>query len=77
VNVERGPLLLVNAATPVFDVYDLEGQGKGPFSGYSSTQMFNTIPLATGATLRFHGLVFNDSGTLRMDCAQIDDGVAE
>lgn len=196
VNVERGPLLLVNAATPVFDVYDLEGQGKGPFSGYSetysfagaafrvsgqftnlqslpftasfngtnmvpgqdvyisspafltvappnynaaastitlmpqtidgtiantsisgsftvytvtlaaydlfptlaaqpgqttllsnpgqvevyvdsSTQMFNTIPLATGATLRFYGLVFNDSGTLRMDCAQIDDGVAE
>jgi len=27
--------------------------------------------------LRFNGLVFNDNGTLRMDCAQIDDGVAE
>ena len=43
----------------------------------SSTRMFNTTPPATGATLRFYGLVFNDSGTLRMDCAQIDDGVAE
>lgn len=26
---------------------------------------------------RFCGLVFNDNGTLRMDCAQINDGVAE
>jgi len=25
----------------------------------------------------FYGLVFNDNGTLRMDCAQIMDGVAE
>jgi len=43
----------------------------------SRTRMFNTTSPATGATLRFYGLVFNDSGTLRMDCAQIDDGVAE
>jgi hypothetical protein len=26
--------------------------------------------------LRFYGLVFNHNGTLRMDCAQLNDGVA-
>lgn len=41
----------------------------------SDTQMLNTQPLAAGSTLRFYGLVFNDNGTLRMDCAQVSDGV--
>jgi len=41
----------------------------------SNTQMLNTQPLAAGSTLRFYGLVFNDNGTLRMDCAQVNDGV--
>ncbi len=43
----------------------------------SNTQLLNRDPLAVGSLLRFNGLVFNDSGTLRMGCAQIDDGVAE
>ena len=42
----------------------------------SNTQMLNTQSLAAGSTLRFYGLVFNDNGTLRMDCAQVSDGVA-
>jgi hypothetical protein len=42
----------------------------------SSTQLLNTQLLAVGRTFRFYGLVFNDNGTLRMDCAQIADGVA-
>jgi Domain of unknown function (DUF5666) len=42
----------------------------------SNTQMLNTQGLAAGSTLRFYGLVFNDNGTLRMDCAQVNDGVA-
>jgi hypothetical protein len=42
----------------------------------SNTQMLNTQPLSAGSTLRFYGLVFNDNGTLRMDCAQVNDGVA-
>jgi uncharacterized protein DUF5666 len=42
----------------------------------NNTQMLNTQPLAAGSTLRFYGLVFNDNGTLRMDCAQVNDGVA-
>jgi hypothetical protein len=42
----------------------------------TSTQTLNTAPLAIGSLLRFNGLVFNDNGTLRMDCAKVWDGVA-
>jgi hypothetical protein len=42
----------------------------------SNTQLLNTQTLAAGNTFRFYGLVFNDNGTLRMDCAQVNDGVA-
>jgi hypothetical protein len=41
----------------------------------SGTRMLNSDPVAPGSTLRFYGLVFNDQGVLRMDCAQINDGV--
>jgi hypothetical protein len=41
----------------------------------NNTQLLNTQALAAGSTLRFYGLVFNDNGTLRMDCAQVNDGV--
>lgn len=41
----------------------------------SSTQMLNTQAIVPGGTLRFNGLVFNDNGTLRMDCGQVNDGV--
>lgn len=40
----------------------------------SNTQQLNTQALASGNTLRFYGLVFNDNGTLRMDCSQVNDG---
>ena len=43
----------------------------------STAQLLNTNSLAPGSVLRFHGLVFNDNGTLRMDCSQINDGVPE
>lgn len=42
----------------------------------SNTQKLNTMALAPGSTLRFNGVVFNDHGTLRMDCGQLSDGVA-
>ena len=42
----------------------------------TSTQTLNAAPLAIGNLLRFYGLVFNDNGTLRMDCAEVLDGVA-
>jgi hypothetical protein len=43
----------------------------------SNTQSLNTSPIAAGSLLRFHGLLFNDNGTFRMDCAQVNDGVTE
>ncbi len=43
----------------------------------TNTQVLNTSPITVGGVVRFYGLVFNDNGTLRMDCAQINDGVAE
>jgi hypothetical protein len=43
----------------------------------SNTQLLNSDPVAVGSLLRFNGLIFNDKGTLRMDCAQISDGVTE
>jgi hypothetical protein len=43
----------------------------------SNTQMLNSSSIAAGGVFRFYGLVFNDNGTLRMDCAQVNDGVAE
>jgi hypothetical protein len=39
--------------------------------------MLNAAPVAVGGVLRFHGLMFNDNGTPRMDGSQINDGVAE
>jgi hypothetical protein len=42
-----------------------------------NTQQLNTTPLAVGSVGRFNGLLFNDDGTLRMDCGQINDGVPE
>jgi hypothetical protein len=43
----------------------------------SNAQMLNSTPVSVGSVFRFYGLVFNDNGTLRMDCAQVNDGVAE
>ncbi|HUA13827.1 MAG TPA: DUF5666 domain-containing protein [Verrucomicrobiae bacterium] len=40
------------------------------------TQLLNSQPLFVGGTFRFYGLVFNDNGTLRMDCRQVNDGVS-
>ncbi|MFZ0818723.1 MAG: hypothetical protein WAM91_01545 [Candidatus Acidiferrales bacterium] len=42
-----------------------------------NTQLLNTSPIAPGSVLRFNGLIFNDGGTLRMGCTQVNDGVAE
>lgn len=42
----------------------------------SHTRLRNTQPLALGSVARFNGLVFNDNGIVRMDCLQVDDGVA-
>jgi hypothetical protein len=61
--VQQGQTTLLNNPTQVEVYVD------------SNTQKLNTQPLAAGTTLRFYGLVLNDNGTLRMDCAQVNDGV--
>jgi hypothetical protein len=43
----------------------------------SNTQMLNSTAIAPGNVMRFNGLIFNDSGTARMVCGQVRDGVAE
>jgi hypothetical protein len=43
----------------------------------SNTRMLSSSSVNVGGVFRFYGLVFNDNGTLSMDCAQVNDGVAE
>jgi hypothetical protein len=39
--------------------------------------MLNSAPIAPTSVARFHGLIFNDNGNLRMDCNRVNDGVPE
>jgi hypothetical protein len=43
----------------------------------SNTQILSSKSIAPGTGFRFHGLVFNDSGTGRMVCSQVYDGVPD
>ena len=43
----------------------------------SNTQLLDSGSIAAGSVLRFNGLIFNDNGVLRMDCAQVSDGVPQ
>ena len=43
----------------------------------ANAHLLNTSPISVGSFFRFQGLIFDDNGTLRMDCAQVNDGVPE
>lgn len=43
----------------------------------ANAHVLNTSPISVGSFFRFHGLIFDDNGTFRMDCAQINDGVPQ
>jgi hypothetical protein len=43
----------------------------------ANTSLLNSSPIDLGNNFRFRGLIFDDNGTLRMDCSQINDGVPE
>jgi hypothetical protein len=43
----------------------------------NNSQMLNSNAIAVGSVLRFNGLIFNDSGTARMACRQVNVGVAQ
>jgi len=57
--------------------YTLNNANQVTIYADSSAQMLNSAPIVPGSVLRFHGLVFNDNGNLRMDCNQVNDGVPE
>jgi hypothetical protein len=42
----------------------------------SGTSQLNSVQLAVGGEFRFNGLLFDDSGTLRMVALQVNDGVS-
>lgn len=64
------------AAAQVFQVSQLANPNVVIAYADSNTSKLTTNPIAVGSVVRVYGLVFNDNGTLRMDCAQINDGVA-
>jgi hypothetical protein len=43
----------------------------------TNTHMLNSATVAAGSLIRFRGLIFFDSGTMRMDASEIYDGVTE
>lgn len=43
----------------------------------ANTQLLEVGPIVAGSVLRFRGLLFDDSGVLRMDCSEIINGVPE
>jgi len=61
-----GPITRLNSPVNVVYVY-----------ADTNTRLFNSAPLSAGSLLRFRGLIFDDNGTLRMDCDQVNDGVPE
>ena len=84
-----GAFSVYTVALAPYDLFPVMQQlAQGPFATIASpdtvvvyadgnTQFLQSGQVATGSLLRFRGLVFDDAGTLRMDCAQILDGVAE
>jgi len=64
------------AANALYEVSRLTSPNTVVVYADSNAQKLTTNPIAVGSVVRFYGLVFNDNGTLRMDCAQINDGVA-
>ena len=43
----------------------------------SNTQFLDSGSIGAGSVLRFRGVIFDDNGTLRMDCVEVADGVPE
>ncbi len=42
-----------------------------------NAHLLNTSPISVGGVFRFRGVIFDDNGTLRMDCNLVRDGVPE
>jgi hypothetical protein len=82
-----GGFTVYNVSLPAYDLFPtlavqpgqttaLQSPSSVEVYANSSTQMLNSNVIAPGNVLRFNGLIFNDGGTPRMVCAQVNDGVA-
>jgi hypothetical protein len=85
---EGNGFTVYTVALAAYDLFPVLQQYVGPYPHISSpasvmvyvdtnTQMLNHGLINPGSLLRFRGLVFDDNGTMRMDCGQIYDGVTE
>jgi hypothetical protein len=87
VSQENG-FTVYTVALAAYDLFPVLQQYVGPYPHTNSpasvtvyvdanTQLLNHGLINPGSLVRFRGLVFDDNGTMRMDCGQIYDGVAE
>jgi hypothetical protein len=85
---QENGFVVYTAQLAPYDLFPLLQMYRGPYPRISqpatvlvyvdsNTQMLNHGLINPGMLLRFRGLVFDDNGTMRMDCAQIYDGVTE
>lgn len=79
-------LSVYNVALPSYDLFPQLATQAGQLTllgnpntvmVYLSNSRSNTTPVAVGSVLRFTGLIFNDGGTLKMDCASVNQGVTD
>jgi uncharacterized protein DUF5666 len=72
-----GTFTIYRITLPAYDLVSTLGGAPSVFAYVDgSTQMFNSSPVGVGSVVRFNGLLFNDTGTLRMVATQMNDGVA-
>lgn len=74
----NGAFTVYQLALPSYDLISV-ANGANTVTVYvgSNTQMLAASPVAVGSVVRFNGLLFNDSGSLRMVAGRVDDGTAE
>jgi hypothetical protein len=74
----NGAFTVYQVVLPSYDLIPV-ANGANKITVYvdSNTQMLASSPVAVGSVVRFNGLLFNDSGTLRMVAGRVEDGAAE
>lgn len=68
-------IVQMNSASGAPVTYRLQNADQVFIYANSSTSMMSSSALGIGATFRFHGMLFNDGGVLRMAADQVSDGV--
>jgi hypothetical protein len=85
---QQNGFTVYTVALAPYDLFPVLQQYAGPYPHINSptsvtvyvdtnTQMLNHGFINPGSLQRFRGLIFDDNGTMRMDCGQVYDGVTE